>query len=328
MIPFRDWKKRTKWIAGLTLLLSLSLAAVACYSTWKVYSTAAAIYQPVVRLPSQPRLQSAQLHEERQDRLNIKAGMTHRGEDQPSTTSLLILGLDKRPDSTDIGRTDVIMLAILNGHSKKISLTSIPRDTYAEIAGQGSKDKINSAYRYGIETTIATVENFTGIMVDHYVLFNFDGFVKAIDSMGGLELDVDAQVAQYLHVTQGVRHLNGEQVLDFARFRKDGNGDFGRNDRQQKVIKAVLEQTRDLRSPAKIEEVFDSIRQDVRTDLDLSQIVSLASELRAYSREQVEQIKYTAHTARFGPHDLSYVVIDERERKRVSDLLKRTLSVH
>jgi LCP family protein required for cell wall assembly len=192
-----------------------------------------------------------------------------------------------------------------------------------DIAGKGYQDKINHAYRYGIQTTIATVEKFSGILVDHYVLFNFDGFTKAIDTMGGLTLEVDSDVARELETSVGQHHLDGKQVLEYVRFRDDSAGDFGRNDRHQLVLKAVLEQSKEQRSLKEIQEILDTVGEDVRTDLTFSQMVSLASQWNDFSGEQLERIKYKAHTARFGPQNLSYVIIDEQERQRVMNLLRQ-----
>ncbi|WP_232698700.1 LCP family protein [Brevibacillus daliensis] len=328
MKPYKDWKKSTKWLVRLTLLILVIMLGLVAYSTWKLYDTAATIYHPIERISSEPRLQSASYeHEDLKEKTTPQSAQPSTTEETtgPQVTTLLIFGIDRRPDTQDIGRTDVIMLAILNKDTNKITLTSIPRDTYVEIAGQGYSDKINAAYQYGIETSIATVENFTGVLVDQYVLFNFDGFEKAIDSMGGLKLEVDSNLGEYLKISVGTQLLNGQQVLDYARFRNDAKGDFGRNERQQNVIKAVLEQSKELRNPGKIKSILDTVGEDVRTDLDLSRIISLASDVYDFSTEHVEQIKYNATTARFGPRYLSYVVIDEKERKRVAELLQQSM---
>lgn len=339
MKPIREWKKPTKWIVGSSLFIFLLLFGMIGYTVWELYDTAQAIYQPVQRLPSAPRQEAEALARAAQ-----QPEQTTAADEQPAeadsaaaaqalpqaapekqplpTTAFLILGVDHDSAATDTGRTDVIMLAVLNEASNKLTLTSIPRDTYVQIAGKSTKDKINAAFHGGVETTIATVENFTGVVIDHYILFNFDGFIKAIDSMGGIELDVDANAAGELKVKAGPQHLAGAPALEFARFRSDARGDFGRNERQQQVLKAVLEESKGLRSPEKIKQILDTVGKDVRTDLAFSQMVSFASHLDDISAGQVEQIAYTASTARFGPQNLSYVLIDEAERKRVMSLLK------
>lgn len=313
MKPIQQWGRATKWGAAIVLLFLIGWTGSVIDSSLIVWQTATQMYQPVERLSSEPR----------QKTMGIQRAQTAA---PPPPRVFLLLGVDRERTSRDKGRTDVIMLAIVNESQKKITLLSIPRDTYVEIAGQKSKDKINAAYRFGVDTTIATIENFTGVVIEHYVLFHFDGFVKVIDAMGGVELDLDTAVAQELHLPPGIRSLNGEQALEFARFRHDVAGDFGRNARHQQVVKAVLAQSKERLTPGAIEPMLDILGQNVKTDLTFSEMVSLASELRGFSAEQVDMLKYKASTARFGPQNLSYVIIDEQEQERVRQLLQQECS--
>lgn len=318
-------KKRNKWIIGALLLMLLAGMGVLPFAMQAV-QTASQIYAPLERLPSEPRLSSSQAPKQEgynyTDESAHSANTAASGEPVKSTTFLLV-GVDRDSTDTDIGRADVILLAVMNPSAQKLTLLSIPRDTYVDIAGKGYKDKINHSYRYGMNTVIATVENFTGVLVDHYVAFNFDGFVKAIDAIGGLTLKIDEGVAEELGIPSGHRHLDGRQALEFARFRDDGKGDFGRNDRHQEVLAAVLEQTRAVRSPAMVREVLETVGEDVRTDLAFTQIVSLVADADVFGESDVERLKYKAQTARLGPQNLSYVIIQEAERERISKELKQ-----
>lgn len=321
----QEWKKVRKWIAGTLLIILLAGMGGFAYAIWQASQTAAVIYHPVDRLPSEPRLVADETANKQSDVLpDAGPGVqtAAAGEELRSKTFLL-LGIDRHSADTDGGRADVIMLAVLNPSAKKLTLLSIPRDTYVAIAGKGYQDKINHSYQYGMETVIATVENFTGVLVDHYAAFNFDGFRKAIDAIGGLTLEVDAGAAKELGITSGMHRVDGSQALAFARFRDDAAGDFGRNDRHQEVLTAALEQTRNLRSPAKLQEILDTVGQDVRTDLAFAQIVTLASQADAFRESDVERVRYAAQTARFGPRNLSYVLVQEAERQRVMEELKR-----
>jgi len=313
------------WIAAFVLLAGLGASLAAA---WLAYHTASQIYQPVERLPSEPRRamekRQAPAGEAEEPRSAPDAGEVPK--DLRSRTYLL-LGVDRNASDPDAGRTDVILLAVHNPAANRLTLLSIPRDTYVEIAGKGYRDKINHSYRHGVDTVIATVENFTGIQVDHYVLFNFDGFIKTIDAIGGLWLQVDEAAAGELGIPAGRQFLDGRQALEFVRFRGDGTGDFGRNQRHQDVLSAVLEQTQHLRSPAKIKTVLDAIGQDVRTDLPFSRIITLASQAGSFQENEIVRIRYEATTARFGPQNLSYVLIREEERKRVSDELKKAAGI-
>ncbi|WP_339060508.1 LCP family protein [Tepidibacillus marianensis] len=301
MKPMKQWKKSTKWIVGSSSSFILIIGLIFGYYIYKINHAMTTMYQPIQREQS-----------------NVP--------DTPSplgTKAYLILGTDQRPG--DKGRTDGIIIAIINDKTKKISLTSIPRDTYVEIANLGRKDKINAAYPLrGVPSTVATVENFTGIHIDHYVWFNMQGFIKAVDTVGGITLNVDSGPAKAYNLPLGMNVLNGEQALLYTRFRHDINGDFGRNDRQQEALKAFLDESKKIRSPLKVNSLLDILGDDVRTDIPKDELYQIAKQLDDFSGSSVEQIKYNATT---GPiNGISYVFISDKERERVSSLLKERLN--
>jgi len=307
---FKNWKRKNQWILITLIVLIIGIGGVLAFYTYKIDHALNTMYQPVNREVS-----------------NIKK------EEIPKATgakTYLILGTDQRPG--DKGRTDGIIIAIVNDFTHKITLTSIPRDTYVEIAGTKTKTKINAAYPFkGISGSIATVENFSGIPIDHYIWFNMEGFQKAIDAIGGVKVNVDSSVAQHINRQfsvslpgKGEQLLTGEQALFFSRFRYDINGDFGRNDRQQEVLKAFLDQSKDIRSPLKINNLLDILGQDVRMDINKSELYSLAKQLNDYSSMNVQQVKYKATT---GPiNGVSYVFISDAERERVASILKERIN--
>ncbi|WP_178075402.1 LCP family protein, partial [Pseudomonas sp. 2822-17] len=98
------------------------------------------------------------------------------------TISILIAGVDNEHGRIS-GRSDVLMVAVIDIETEESTLLSIPIDTYVEIAGENEYDKINHAYANGVETAVKTVENFLDIPIDHYVAINFTGFEQFIDSM-------------------------------------------------------------------------------------------------------------------------------------------------
>ncbi|MFV9510487.1 LCP family protein [Tepidibacillus sp. LV47] len=301
-----------KWMIRSVFVIVFLMISIVGYTFYKLNNIMDKMYNPVER---------------------IETGVSD--DKNLESRAFLLLGIDKDSKKrNDIGRTDVIMIAIVNEKTKKITLTSIPRDTYVEIAGQNYKDKINAAYQYGIATTIATVENFTDIHIDNYILTNYDGIYRAIKAIGGIRLYVDKELSDYtqkklpyLHFPdEGYHLLNADQALYFARFRHDTKGDFGRNDRQQQFIKAFIDQSTEVRSPLKIDKFLDAIGNGISTDLTKGEIISLASQLKNYTSDNIESIHYRAYPDRFGSQNLWYVLIPEQERERVSALLKERLN--
>ncbi|WP_203234194.1 MULTISPECIES: LCP family protein [unclassified Actinomyces] len=163
----------------------------------------------------------------------------------------LIVGSDSRADgavvdNTDGARSDSIML-LHRAPGGQSSLTSLPRDTYVEIPGYGG-NKINAAYAYGGPTLlVATVEQLTGLTVDHYVEVGMGGVSSLVDAVGGinvcLDYDVDdADSGLVWDTAQGeCQDVDGAKALAYSRMRKsDPAGDIGRALRQRAVISAVV----------------------------------------------------------------------------------------
>jgi len=201
--------------------------------------------------------------------------------------NILVLGIDERAD--DIGRSDTAFVVTVDLDTKQVSLLSIPRDTRVKIAGYGW-DKINSAYAYGgTKLAKATVENLLGIHVDNTVLINFAGFVKAINAIGGVTIDVDKRMSYVdpyddqgglaIDLKPGLQHLDGEQAIEYVRYR-DEEGDIGRVARQQKFLKAVFNELDSPQIITKIPELIKAFSQAVRTDLPASKMLQLASRVK------------------------------------------------
>ncbi|MCW0212430.1 MAG: LCP family protein [Pseudonocardia sp.] len=174
-------------------------------------------------------------------------------EDAAATTFLLV-GTDTRADGpttgtdaaagTDAGsqRSDVIMLAHLAADGTTASVTSIPRDSWVDIPGRG-KNKINAAYAFGgAPLLIRTVENLTGVRIDHFGVIDFAGFQQMVDSVGGIDVRVAAATSNFgVDFHEGLNHLDGAQALAYVRQRYGlPNGDLDRAKRQQNALRALL----------------------------------------------------------------------------------------
>jgi len=175
----------------------------------------------------------------------------------PSTpgTTWLLAGNDERgsggvEDATTGSRTDTILL-LHQPVSGPTALISIPRDTAVTIPGRGL-NRINAAYAFGgAPLLVQTVEQLTGLTIDHYIEIGFGGLVDVVDAIGGVELCSDLNVNDVMSGmiwTPGCHEVNGVEALAFSRMRfSDPLGDIGRADRQRQLISAIM---RDLASPS------------------------------------------------------------------------------
>src|SRR5699024_8570790 len=160
--------------------------------------------------------------------------------------SVLLLGIDSGSlGRTEVGRSDVMMVMTLNPNTNHITLTSIPRDTYVEIVGQGIMDKINHAYAFGgIEMSRATVEQFLDISIDHHIVANMAGLSDIIDQVGGVEVIPPStfSISGYNFIEGQAITLDGEMALAYVRERYTSGGDYGRQERQRQLVTAVIHQ--------------------------------------------------------------------------------------
>ncbi|WP_245993001.1 LCP family protein [Xylanimonas allomyrinae] len=164
----------------------------------------------------------------------------------PGTTYLLA-GSDARgsggiEDETSGARTDTIML-LHKPSSGPAALLSLPRDSFVEIPGHGS-NKLNAAFSFGgAPLLVQTVEQLTGLTVDHYVEVGFGGISGVVDAVGGVNLCLDLDVDDAnsgLQWTKGCHDVDGTTAIAFSRMRyADPQGDIGRTDRQRQLINAV-----------------------------------------------------------------------------------------
>jgi LCP family protein required for cell wall assembly len=174
------------------------------------------------------------------------------------TLNILLLGSDSRDPSAPVAqasqwRTDTIMVMHIPADHKEAYLISLPRDLWLHIPrskdGQSGNTnaKINAAYAWGgTPLMVQTVEEYTGVRMDHVVLIDFAGFVKVTDALGGVDMNVDRTITSifkpYRTFKQGPNHFNGTEALDYVRQRYQfPDGDFSRVRHQQQFLKALLD---------------------------------------------------------------------------------------
>ena len=208
--------------------------------------------------------------------------------------NILVLGTDSRTSASDPSqwqegaqRTDAIMIVQVSGDRKTVSVMSIPRDSWVEIPGHG-QGKINAAYSYGGPSlTIHTVENLTGIHIDHFAVANFESFVALTDDIGGVRVNLKTpQRLAGKEFGTGAQVLNGQQALAYTRERSSlPNGDFDRVKRQQTWMRSIVSRVLNngtLSSPTALYSFLKTASRTVAVDesFTLNQMQSLALETR------------------------------------------------
>lgn len=196
---------------------------------------------------------------------------------------IMLVGQDRRPGESYLTRSDAMILCTVNKQTKTITLTSFMRDLYVEIPGR-KPDKMNSAYSRGGMSLLreTMMENF-GIPVDGFVEVDFSGFTQVVDVLGGVNIHLTQAEAEYLNdlhgwnLKAGANLLDGDQALQYSRIRAIGN-DFGRTERQRKVINSVIAGCKGM-SSSRLDTLLREILPLIATDLDNATIFNYALEL-------------------------------------------------
>ncbi len=188
---------------------------------------------------------------------------------------------------------DTIMILRINPEEKNGFLISIPRDTYVEIPGFNSQ-KINATFAYGgINLLIKTVENFLNIPIHHYVVLDFDGFIKIVDELGGVDIYIDEPLHDELSKADfsvGEHHMDGEDALAYVRCRKTAGGDIGRIQRQQKFLKEMAKQHFNLKTLLKAGKLAEILAQDISSSLDFSKITEYTKQALTFKPENFQTV--------------------------------------
>ncbi len=194
--------------------------------------------------------------------------------------NIALLGSDKRPNAAT-WRTDTIIVVSLDMERNLVRLLSIPRDLWVDIPGHGP-DRINTADLWGElaqpgggpELVKQTIYRNLGIPIHYWVRVDFDGFKKIIDTVGGVDVDVDCPLPD-IELETGVQHMDGELALWYARSRLTTN-DFDRGRRQRKLLMALWEQALSPSIIPQIPSLLATMNDTIQTDLPPDQIIALA----------------------------------------------------
>jgi LCP family protein required for cell wall assembly len=214
--------------------------------------------------------------------------------------NILLLGIDTRPDEVfwEPGRTDFIAVATIDPVTRSAGLISFPRDLWLPIpvsTGVRFNERINAAYRIGeLERAPGggpavarrTIEYNFGIRTHFYVIVDFESFVRLIDRLGGVTVDVERPLKDNLYPTEtygykriyyppGLQRLDGRAALEYVRSRHQ-DSDFERNRRQQKILVAARQKALDLNLLPTLPRLLLELRQEIRTDMSPAQMVALA----------------------------------------------------
>ena len=280
-----------------------------------------------------------------------RGGISSSGSSQPNTApdangllqltpwdgvdrvTILIMGLDYRDWSSgeEASRSDTMILLTLDPVTKKAGMLSVPRDLWVAIPGF-SHAKINTAHYLGEAykmpgggpgLAVKTVEQFLGVPINYYAVIDFDAFIRFIDEIGGVKIDVPEQITVDLlgsgsetkkTLQPGVQVLPGEWALAYARARHTDGGDFDRARRQQQVIMGIRNRILSLDMlptlVSKAPQLYQELRSGINTNLELRDAIRLALLATQVSEDKIQRSVIDQRYVVFGrsPDNLSILI--------------------
>ncbi len=244
--------------------------------------------------------------------------------------NILLVGIDDgelADPKNSPHRSDSMLLMGIHKGTGAVSLLSIPRDTRVAIPGHSSNDKFGHSFAYGgIDLTIATLQDFLKIPVHYYAVADWQGFIRVVDALGGVDLNVEADMNYEdpyanlkIHLKKGFQHLNGQQSGQYVRFRHDEMGDIGRVARQQKFLKALATQAIRPGNIIRLPQIMNIIGESVQTNMTPWTFQKIFVALPSLKNNKIQADMVPGNFANIG--GVSYWAPDPGETRKVVERL-------
>lgn len=294
-----------KWIIGFFSLLVLVVAGIGGYAYWRTNGAIQKMHQS-----------SAIKKTDRVDTLSKDS----------KPIAILLLGTDTGAlDRNYKGRTDSMMIAVINPQKQQTLLMSLQRDTPIYVNGQ--MVKLNAAYAYGsADSSIQQVEKLVNIKLNGYALINMGGLESIVDSIRGVKVTSNLTFTEFGHsfINGTTYNMQGDQLLAYVRERHHDlqNGDYGRQMRQQQVIKAVVAKAAANPTTILNQRFLNNVSSNILTDLSFSSFKNLALNYRkALNNIQSDQMRGTGAMI----NGQSMQLMSQAEKDRVHNELENAL---
>lgn len=214
--------------------------------------------------------------------------------------NIYVSGNDNYGTLSNISRSDVNLILSVNTNTKKILITTVPRDSYVRIPGRGNNqfDKLTHAGIYGVETSQKTLENLFGIKIDYYARINFTSLIKIVDVLGGIEVKNDQSfTAGGYHFDKGTIHLNGERALLFARERHAlTGGDLDRGRNHTKIIEAMISKAMSPSILLNYNNIMNAVLEATQTNVPKDLMISVINkQLESGGSWKIEKTDISGH---------------------------------
>lgn len=266
-------RKKWKWIALSVLALLVVIIGFVVWRGWQTYDQ--------IDQMSKPKEESRFGHFEQVPEYQPPEWTgTER-------VNILLMGGDERGlRKGEVPHSDTMLVVSFDPETKKVHLFSVLRDTWVKIPGRGN-GRINTALPLGgPELAMKTVGDLTGLNIQYYVYADFQGFIKLIDALGGIDYYVEKNMRwtdsadghRYdIDLKEGWQHLDGEKALQYVRFRHDALSDYSRTERQRKFLAAVADKLKSGWSLVRLPDILAEVTPYIETNMSPEQILRLGT---------------------------------------------------
>ncbi|GIP36165.1 LCP family protein [Paenibacillus sp. J2TS4] len=257
--------------------------------------------------------------------------------------TIMLMGIDHRKETGSLN-TDVIMVVSLNPERKSATVVSIPRDvqlTPDNLPHRKANYYYPHFYLQDKETVFAKTKelfsDYLEVPIDYILTIDFNGFVKAIDELGGLTLDVDMDMCYKdsydgtdINLKKGTQLLNGKQTLDFVRYRKSSNScsvrtaessDVERNMRQQQVLDKMFGKLKSFSGITKVGQLIEAVGEEMKSDIPASQIRDFIEKYYNIDRNNINYVHLE------GDWISPYIIVKDEELEEAKAALKAELGL-
>ena len=248
--------------------------------------------------------------------------------------NILIMGIDRVPPDDEAivndvfaGRSDTILLVRFDPSDNSLKMLSIPRDTRIEDY-RINPPKINQANVDGGAQLTATLlsEHLNNVSIDRYLRVTTDAFIELVDIVEGIDVYVpkpmkyeDKTQKLFIDLEEGWQTLSGEEAEQFARFRSDRNGDIGRVQRQQILLKALGEKLQHPSIIPRIPQIIELLQQYVDTNLSLEEMLALASFGQKVEPDNIKMVLLPGRFSQLEEYDLSYWIMSHYQKNQIME---------
>jgi LCP family protein required for cell wall assembly len=263
---------RKKWKWALFSVLGLTFVFL-CIVAWRVYGELESIQKP------KEESRFGQFEEIKEDDPPEWVGSER--------VNILLMGGDERGlGDKEVARSDSMIVVSFDPNTKRFHLFSVLRDTYTEIPGYKS-NRINSALSLGgPDLAMKTIGNLTGLDIQYYVYVDFQGFIKLVDAVGGVDFFVEKDMKYSdsadnhmfdIDLKKGQQHLDGDKALQYVRFRHDKLSDFTRTERQREFLKAIADKLKSGWNLIRLPEILGKVTPYMESNMSVGDMRKLAT---------------------------------------------------